>query len=59
MEREAHEAALEVAQQLCALEVSIKDALSRFPSKRVMFLALLRKVRGDLSLLEREITSPL
>ena len=59
VEREAHEAALEVAQQLCALEVSIKDALRRFPTKRAMFLALIRKVRGDLSLLEREITSPL
>jgi hypothetical protein len=58
-ESEAHEAALEVAQQLCAIEVSIKTALRRFPAKRAMFLSLIRKVRGDLSLLEREITSPL
>lgn len=59
VEREANEAALRVAQQLCALEASLKSALRRFPSKRAMFLALLRKVRGDLGLLEREITSPL
>jgi hypothetical protein len=45
-------------QQLCALEASLKGALKRFPTKRAMFLALIRKVRADLSLLEREIAAP-
>jgi hypothetical protein len=58
VEREAHEAALGVAQQLCALDTSLRSALSRFPTKKAMLLALVRKVRRDLLLLEREIAAP-
>jgi hypothetical protein len=59
LEREAHEAALDIAQKLSALETCLKSALRQYPTKMAMFLALIRKVRGDLTLLEKEITSAL
>lgn len=57
VEREAHEAALDVAEQLCAIETALTTALRRFPAKKSMFLALIQKVRGDLSLLEKEVAA--
>jgi hypothetical protein len=57
LERKASKTALDIAERFSALEVDLKAALNRFPAKRSVFLAVMRKIRTDLTLLENKIRS--
>ena len=56
-EQPAHEITMAIAEKLADLEDTIKSALSRFPGKKPVILALVGKVKSDLSFLEKEIAA--
>jgi hypothetical protein len=57
VEREATRTALAIAERFSALELELRAALIRFPAKHSVFLAVMRKIRTDLILLEHKIRS--